>query len=72
MTNSLNAPITQDEQELLRLLDGLRIYGNKTRLYCAVVQEGLKVIAREHVPSVMVSRFPENELLAKAFEGSEV
>lgn len=69
MTNAMNTPLGEDEQEILRLLDSLNIYGNKTRLYADVVREGLKVVARKHVPSVVVSRFPENELLSQAFAG---
>lgn len=64
---SVQFPVTEDQRQCYELLMALRVADNLQRLYIKAQEEGLINLVREHVPSVLAQRFPENQLIAKAF-----
>lgn len=65
---SAQFPVSDDARQCYELLLALRVADNHQRLYIKAQEEGLLSLIREHVPMVLVSRFPENQLIARAFE----
>lgn len=63
-------PVTDDQRQAYDLLLALRVADNLQRLYLLAQEEGLVNLVREHVPSVLATRFPENQLIAKALAGA--
>lgn len=64
---SAQFPVTEDQRQCYELLLALRVADNLQRLYIKAQEEGLLNLVREHVPSVLAERFPENQLIARAF-----
>lgn len=64
---SVQFPVTDDQRQCYDLLLALRVADNLQRLYALAQEEGLLTLVRLHVPSVLAQRFPENQLIAKAF-----
>ncbi len=62
-------PVTDDQRQVYDLLLALRVADNLQRLYLLAQEEGLVNLVREHVPSVLAQRFPENQLITRAFAG---
>lgn len=65
---SIQFPINEDAKPAYDILLALRVAENHQRLYALAQEEGLLRLIRVHVPSVLVERFPENQLIARAFE----
>lgn len=65
---SAQFPVSEDARQVYDILLALRVADNLQRLYVMAQEEGLLRLVREHVPSVLVDRFPENQLIARAFE----
>ena len=63
---SAQFPVTDDARQCYELLLALRVADNLQRLYLLAQEQGLVNLVREHVPSVLADRFPENQLIAKA------
>lgn len=68
---SAQFPVSDDARQCYEILLTLRVADNLQRLYIKAQEEGLLSLIREHVPMVLVSRFPENQLIARAFEAAK-
>lgn len=68
---SAQFPVSDDARQCYEILLALRVADNHQRLYIKAQEEGLLNLVREHVPMVLVSRFPENQLIARAFEAAK-
>ena len=66
---SIQIHINSEVKQVYDLLLALRVKDTQHELYEEAQLVGLMNLIREHVPSVLVSRFPENQLIARAFEG---
>lgn len=62
---SAQFPITEDAEQVYKLLLSLRVASNHQRLYLLAQEVGLLRLIEEHVPSVLAQRFPENQLIAR-------
>ena len=65
---SAQFPVSDDARQCYEILLALRVADNHQRLYIKAQEEGLLNLIREHVPMVLISRFPETQLIARAFE----
>lgn len=68
---SAQFPVSDDARQCYEILLALRVADNYQRLYLLAQEEGLVNLVREHVPMVLVSRLPENQLIARAFEAAK-
>ena len=68
---SAQFPVSDDARQCYEILLALRVAGNHQRLYLLAQEEGLVNLVREHVPMVLADRFPENQLIARAFEAAK-
>ena len=68
---SAQFPVSDDARQCYEILLALRVADNLQRLYLLAQEEGLVNLVREHVPMVLVLRFPENQLIARAFEAAK-
>lgn len=65
---SIQIHINSEVKQVYDLLLALRVKDTQHALYEEAQLVGLMNLIREHVPMVLVSRFPENQLIARAFE----
>lgn len=68
---SIQIHINSEVKQVYDLLLALRVKDTQHELYEEAQLVGLMNLIREHVPSVLADRFPENQLIARAFEAAK-
>ena len=64
---SIKIHITSEVKQVYELLLSIRAFDTAHDMYVEAQLVGLMTLIREHVPSVLAQRFPENQLIARAF-----
>lgn len=66
---SIQIHITSEVKQVYELLLSIRAFDTAHDMYVEAQLVGLMALIREHVPSVLAQRFPENQLITRAFAG---